>query len=74
MAAPLCFIMYFGFEFIYSFEVLGSIGFYLKSLGIDYHYDSISRGVIDTRDILYFASVVLIFLLATRVVLVSRKW
>ena len=74
LAAPLCFIMYFGFEFIYNLEVLGTFGFYLKSFGIDYHYDSISRGVIDTRDILYFASLVLIFLLATRVVLASRKW
>jgi len=74
MAAPLCFIMYFGFEFIYSFEKLGRVGVFLKKIGIDYHYNSISRGVIDTRDILYFASVTLIFLIATRVVLASRKW
>jgi ABC-2 type transport system permease protein len=74
MAAPLCFIMYFGFEFIYSFEKLGKAGVFIKSLGIDYHYASISRGVIDTRDILYFASVTLVFLIATRIVLVSRKW
>ncbi|MDR0207383.1 MAG: gliding motility-associated ABC transporter permease subunit GldF [Bacteroidales bacterium] len=74
VAAPLCFIMYFGFEFIYGFEVLGNMGFFIKSLGIDYHYNSISRGVIDTRDLLYFASVILLFLIATRITLVSRKW
>ena len=74
LAAPLCFIMYFGFEFIYGFEILGTLGVFIKNLGIDYHYTSISRGVIDTRDILYFASVILLFLLATRVVLASRKW
>jgi len=74
VAAPLCFIMYFGPEFIYGFEILGKFGFFVKTLGIDYHYTSISRGVIDTRDILYFASVILIFLIATRIMLVSRKW
>ena len=74
LAAPLCFVLYFGFEFIYSFELLGTFGVVIKNLGIDYHYTSISRGVIDTRDIIYFISVTLIFLLATRVVLASRKW
>jgi len=74
LAAPLCFIMYFGFEFIYSFEILGSMGYFIKKLGIDYHYLSISRGVIDTRDILYFLSVIILFLLATRIILLSRKW
>jgi ABC-2 type transport system permease protein len=74
LAAPLCFIMYFGFEFIYKFEILGSLGFFVKTLGIDYHYNSISRGVIDSRDVLYFASLSLLFLIATRIVLLSRKW
>jgi ABC-2 type transport system permease protein len=74
LSAPLCFIMYFGFEFIYSFEKLGSMGVLIKNLGIDYHYASISRGVIDTRDLLYFASVIIVFLLATRIVLACRKW
>jgi len=74
LAAPLCFLMYFGFEFIYGFEVLGNWGFFIKKLGIEYHYDSISRGVIDLRDLIYFVSVSLLFLIATRVMLLSRKW
>jgi ABC-2 type transport system permease protein len=74
LAAPLCFILFFGFEFIYGFEILGSMGYFIKTLGIEYHYTSISRGVIDTRDIIYFASIILIFLIATRIVLLSRKW
>jgi len=74
VAAPLCFIIYFGFDFIYELDIFGSLGPFIKSLGIEYHYNSISRGVIDTRDLLYFASVIFIFLIATRVVLVSRKW
>ena len=74
LAAPLCFILYFGFEFIYEFEVLGNFGVIIKKIGIDYHYNSISRGVIDTRDLLYFISVTLIFIIATRIILMSRKW
>jgi ABC-2 type transport system permease protein len=74
VAAPLCFIMYFGFEFIYGFEILGNWSFFIKKIGIDYHYDAISRGVIDTRDIIYFVSVALLFLIATRIMLLSRKW
>jgi ABC-2 type transport system permease protein len=35
-------------------------------IGIDFHYRSISRGVLDTRDIIYFLSVVLFFLFITR--------
>jgi len=74
LAAPICFILFFGFAFIYSFESLGSIGYYIKTLGIEHHYASISKGVIDTRDIIYFCSMIFIFLFGTRIVLVSRKW
>ena len=38
------------------------------------HYSSLSRGVIDTRDVLYFLSVIALFLGATKLVLASRKW
>lgn len=74
IAAPLCFILFFGFAFIYSFESLGAIGYYIKALGIEHHYASISKGVIDTRDIIYFCSVIFIFLFGTRIVLLKRKW
>ena len=69
LAAPLCFILYFGFDFIYSFDSLGSFGYFIKTIGIDHHYTAISRGVIDTRDIIYFLSVIFIFLFGTRIVL-----
>jgi ABC-2 type transport system permease protein len=74
LAAPLCFILYFGFDFIYSFDSLGSFGYFIKTIGIDHHYTAISRGVIDTRDVIYFLSVIFIFLFGTRIVLISRKW
>ncbi len=74
LTAPLCFILHFGFEFIYSFESLGTFGYYLKTLGIDHHYAVISKGVIDSRDIIYFCSVIFLFLFSTRISLLSRKW
>ena len=74
IAALFCFVLTFGFAFIYSFDALGNFGYYLKTLGIEHHYASISQGVIDTRDVIYFGSVIFIFLYATRLVLLSRKW
>jgi len=74
VAALLCFICSFGFAFIYSFESLGAFGYYIKTLGIEHHYASISKGVIDSRDIIYFLSVIFIFLFGTEIVLLRRKW
>lgn len=72
LAAILSFFMYIGFESIGSF--FSQHHTLVNNLGINAHYQSISRGVIDLRDISYFVSVILIFLLATRLVLQSRKW
>jgi ABC-2 type transport system permease protein len=74
LAALLCFILSFGFEFVYFFESLGQWGYLLKNIGIEHHYNTISRGVIDSRNLVYFASVITIFLVGCRVVLGSRKW
>lgn len=65
---------YFGFDFIYEFRFFGSFDLLIKSLGINEHYLSMSRGVIDTRDVLYFLSFILIFLLLTKMSLERRKW
>jgi ABC-2 type transport system permease protein len=70
----LCGFFYFGFEFIYEFRFFGSFDLFIKSIGINEHYVSMSRGVIDTRDILYFLSFILIFLLLTKISLERRKW
>ena len=70
----LCGFIYMGFEFIYSFELFGSVDLFIKQLGMNSHYSSMSRGVIDTRDILYFISVEAFFMLLTKLSLESRKW
>ncbi len=70
----LCGISIIGFEFIYSLEIFGSYGLFIKSLGMSHHYSSISRGVIDSRDIIYFLSVITLFLMLSKISLQSRKW
>ncbi len=58
------FILFFGFESISS--SLGESGYTLQQFGINEHYKSISRGVIDTRDIIYFICVTFFFLFITK--------
>jgi ABC-2 type transport system permease protein len=74
MAVFLSFLMYLGFEFLSGIAESGRTVFLISRLGISYHYNSISRGVIDSRDMLYFASVILLFIVGTRTVLQSSKW
>lgn len=74
LGAFLCAFFYIGFELIYSLSLFGSIDLFIKNLGINAHYSSMSRGVIDTRDILYFISFISIFILLTKISLESRKW
>lgn len=70
----LSFFFYTGFEFVSSLEFLGKVDNIVLALGIHAHYQSMSRGVIDTRDVLYFVSLISIFILLTKTVLESRKW
>lgn len=72
LAMFLCFAFYYGFEGIASFS--GSFGTFVSKLGMDYHFKSIGRGVIDTRDVLYFVSIAVLFLSLTVYKLKSLKW
>ena len=61
-----CLVLYFGFNAISKLPVLqGSADYYVEMLGIDFHYRSISRGVLDSRDLLYFASLIFLSLFIT---------
>ena len=74
IAVFLSLFFYVGFDFIHSLELFGSVDLFVKSLGINTHYISMSRGVIDTRDLIYFVSIITFFILITRISLESRKW
>ncbi len=69
LAAFLCFICYNGLDQLASFDLFGSFDRVIQQIGIAEHYDSMSRGVIDTRDVIYFISVSGIFLTLTRATL-----
>lgn len=58
----ICFLFFYGVEGLSNIDLFGSEIYALEYLGISYHYKSISRGVIDTRDLIYFASFILLFL------------
>jgi len=73
-ATVLCGFIYIGFEFIYGFDLFGNFDLFIRTLGISSHYSYMSKGVIDTRDLLYFFSLIALFILLTKMSLESRKW
>ncbi len=61
-----CLILYFGFNAISKLPVfLGWADYYIEMGGIDFHYRSMSRGLLDTRDLIYFISLIFLFLVVT---------
>ena len=60
IAVFLCFFFYFGFEGLAA--VVPNVSSIIASLGMQDHFKSMSRGVLDTRDILYFTSITVVFL------------
>ncbi len=74
IAVFLCFIVYSGFQSLASVNVWGEFSNLINQLGIAYHYNALSKGLIDSRDVLYFVSIIVFMLLSTHLVLDSRKW
>lgn len=69
----LCGFLYIGFDMLYSLSLFGKVDLFIQQLGMAAHYSSLSRGVIDTRDLLYFLGVIALFLCLTKSSLASRK-
>jgi ABC-2 type transport system permease protein len=74
LAVLLSFFFYTGFDSLSKLMFLSPISGFIQGLGISAHYTSLSRGVIDSRDIVYFLSVIALFMFITRLKLQSRKW
>ncbi|RMG83792.1 MAG: gliding motility-associated ABC transporter permease subunit GldF [Bacteroidetes bacterium] len=70
----LSFFCYVGFESVSGLALFRPVEDIILKLGINEHYISMSRGVIDTRDVVYFFSLIYLFLLFTKTSLSSRKW
>ena len=74
IALFLCFFFYSGFEQLAMLLSHTGMELSVEKLGISYHYNAISRGVIDTRDVLYFLSMMSLFIYGSKLSLQSRKW
>lgn len=74
VAAFLCFFLFSGFESIASMDIWSQNTLYIKQLGLLEHYDALSKGLIDSRDILFFLSVIFVTLSITKTILSSRQW
>ncbi|MFT7666611.1 MAG: ABC-2 type transport system permease protein [Patiriisocius sp.] len=70
IAILVSFIFYYGFDAVS--ETVNSPS-YTRELGFKHHFDSVARGVIDTRDLIYFISIAILFLGATVLKLKSAK-
>ncbi|MBI9068134.1 MAG: gliding motility-associated ABC transporter permease subunit GldF [Salinivirgaceae bacterium] len=68
------FVFYFGFESLSAIFINTKAEYIIQSLSMDRHYQSMSRGVIDTRDLVYFLAVIIIFIQLTKIKLQSRRW
>ena len=68
-----CWFLYDGLNLLGSFNLMGDFDLIVRYLSASYHYESIKKGVVDTSDILYFLSIISIFLFSSLTVLKSLK-
>jgi ABC-2 type transport system permease protein len=74
LGAFLCFFFHWAFTYIARLPIFTTtLDLFIQKIGINYHYSSISKGLVDTRDIIYFVSVIFVFLYATVTVMENRK-
>jgi ABC-2 type transport system permease protein len=74
LAVIISFFFHTGFDSLSSLSTSGFLPTLLSQIGISSHYTSMSRGVIDTRDMIYFITLTTFFLLLTRFIIEKRKW
>jgi ABC-2 type transport system permease protein len=73
LAMFLCWLFYDGFTLLGSFNLMGKFDSIIQYFGISFHYDAIKKGVIDTKNIVYFLSVIVFFMFAALTVIKSLK-
>lgn len=70
----LCYTLYDGFSRIATINAWGESASFISNLGLDFHYEALSKGLIDIRNVFYFLSIIFIMLFSTKLVLGSRNW
>ncbi|HEX8039914.1 MAG TPA: ABC transporter permease subunit, partial [Chryseosolibacter sp.] len=74
LSAFLCYILFAGFDSLSLVNVWSEKSLFIKQLGLLYHYEALSKGLIDSRHLVYFASLIGLLLLFTRIILGARSW
>lgn len=74
LAVVLCIFFYLGFGWISNFGLVNETGYWIKQIGIQEHYYSISRGLIESKDVFYYIGATALFLFATELRIKSRNW
>jgi ABC-2 type transport system permease protein len=69
----ICFFLFYGLEGVATVIPDGEVSLFLKNLGMKAHFTNISKGVLDTRDFIFFLSICLFFLYLTVVKLKNRN-
>lgn len=70
----LCFLLYMGLDAVGLIDPFASWSLFVQQLGLLYHYDALGKGLIDSRDLVYFFSVIIIMLMITKLILSGRRW
>jgi len=73
LAAFFSFSLYFGFDLLASLYSEGGVHNFIAGLGMKPHYDTLVKGVVDTRDVVYFLSVIVLFLFLTVLIYTYKK-
>jgi len=70
----LCFLLFYGLDAMADLIFTGNAGLIFRQVGVLYHYDALGRGLLDTRDLVYFISFTGLNLFITSLITGSRKW
>lgn len=73
LAMFLCWIFYDGFNLLGNFSQIGGLDYIIQYIGIEFHYDSIKKGVIEISDIIYFISLIVLFISCSLTIVKTLK-
>tara|TARA_B100000767_G_C19664951_1_gene492668 strand:- start:278 stop:1009 length:732 start_codon:yes stop_codon:yes gene_type:complete len=72
-AILLCTLFYFGFDILCKLLFFKNFDFFIQKIGISFHYEMMSKGLVKLSDIIYFVSFTILFLKLTELVITERK-
>ncbi len=73
LAAFLCFAFYAGFDSVAAINIWSETSYIIEQIGILSHYETLSKGLIDMSDVVYFISMIALFLYLTRIIMNVQK-